>query len=183
MLGSVLEFYEECSEHTSSSSDWDYSEISNYVSTNIFNTNNKAKKKLRALLNKLRKPKKKQTSKSEKTQLVKRILCRWWYVFKQWPPEDYDYSSKLAELGLSEPKEVPGYPGLFMDSKEVIYDLRPYETAPTYNNLVRLEKSQLLGLLCSALKAQLLELQSQPYFDSCLAYDLQTQIEDLSINI
>jgi hypothetical protein len=88
--------------------------------------------------------------------LVNKLLSRWWYALDDWPPCDYDYSDKLEELklrivdreewklepdyddaGYRKVTELEGYIYVFVDSNGLVFDLRPQEGKPTFNNFIK----------------------------------------------
>ena len=129
-------------------------------------------------------PKKKTKKKEEKKNsnkilkpksiLVYQLLKRWWYALPKWPPENYDCSDKLNEKKLrvvnlidwkKESKfnennfekcfELPGFKYIFCDSQGKIYDFRPEENKPSFNNLMKLSDQKLYEYLIIALKKQI----------------------------
>lgn len=64
----------------------------------------------------------------------------------------------MDQQGLKKVFEVDNYPGVFKDSKGVLYDLRPKETCPSVANFSKKEKSELQTLLMKAYEAQLQQL-------------------------
>ena len=131
---------------------------------------NSPKKKIK------KKEEKKNTNKilKPKSILVYQLLKRWWYALPKWPPENYDCSNKLNEQKLrvvnlidwkKESKldennfekcfELPGYKFVFCDSQGKIYDFRPEENKPSFNNLMKLSDQKLYEYLIIALKKQI----------------------------
>ncbi|CEM29605.1 unnamed protein product [Vitrella brassicaformis CCMP3155] len=39
-------------------------------------------------------------SRYHKQGLVSKVLCRWWYVMPEWPPEDFDNDGELRKQKL-----------------------------------------------------------------------------------
>lgn len=74
-------------------------------------------------------------------------------------------------------KEVPGYPGLFMNHQGKVFDLRPSETCPCFDYYFRKSKRELNGILLEALEKQLEVLNKQPKIDTDLQKDLRREIE------
>ena len=112
--------------------------------------------------------------------LVNEILKRWWYALPPWPPENYDTSEKLKENKLrlvkiidwkKEPKmdkdnlekclELPGFKYVYLNTEGKIFDFRPEEGKPSYNNLKKLPDVKLHEYLAKALKGQLEELEKR----------------------
>ncbi|EGR33213.1 transmembrane amino acid transporter protein, putative [Ichthyophthirius multifiliis] len=81
--------------------------------------------------------------------LVYEVLKRWWYVIKEWPPQDYNYqlllqqhklrvlpklkfrfAPEVDENGFTKCYEILGYEGLYKDANNKFYDLRPEENKP-----------------------------------------------------
>lgn len=130
-----------------------------------------------------------------KADLVTRILVRWWYVLPEWPaPADYgqgleernlrhvDSANWLLEpvvddKGREKVREVSGYPGVFQNSKGVLFDLRDKSDCPTFNNLFSRPVSELKKLLTKALETQLADLVAQPDHDAKLAKELTRELK------
>ena len=112
--------------------------------------------------------------------LVYELLKRWWYALPPWPPQNFDTSEKLKEKKLRlvkisdwkrEPKfdkdnlekcfELPGYKYVYLNNDGKIFDLRPEEGKPSYNNLIKLPDLKLHEHLVTALKGQLAELEKR----------------------
>jgi hypothetical protein len=112
--------------------------------------------------------------------LVYELLKRWWYALPPWPPQNYDTSEKLKQNKLRlvkisdwkrEPKydndnlekcfELPGYKYVYLNNDGKIFDLRPEEGKPSYNNLIKLPDVKLHEYLVTALKGQLAELEKR----------------------
>ena len=137
---------------------------------------------------------KKKTSLKPKGILVYEILERWWYALPSWPPENYDTSGKLKENKLRlvkitdwkrEPKkdkdnfekcfELPGYKYVYLNTDGKVFDFRPEEGKPCYNNLIKLPDIKLYEYLVKALKAQLEELEKR---NSVNENDLRKKIKE-----
>ena len=114
------------------------------------------------------------------SKLVNELLCRWWYALPHWPPENHDISLKLKENklrliniqdwkkeskydenGFEKCFELPGYKYILLDSNGKTYDFRPQEGKPTYNNLIKLPRKKICGLLIKALQNQLSEINQR----------------------
>ena len=99
----------------------------------------------------------------------------------QWPPSNYDYSSKLlkqklVEVPIEKWMDTPDfigddvklkkvylfkhYPGVFEDSKGQMYDLRPYETCPNIRNFSKIHPIKLMEMLKEAYQMQITELET-----------------------
>jgi hypothetical protein len=122
-------------------------------------------------------------SRSTKEQVAVELLCRWWYVFPDWPPADPEgMARKLAERGLREVSiqewewvpelddkgrkkvyELTQFKGVFRSSDGAKHDLRPMESCPSYNNMMRKEISELYSLLVKAYEGQLKDLDNSKY--------------------
>jgi len=109
-----------------------------------------------------------------KENLVSEVGARWWYVLPEWPPVGHNYSDDLFrnslrlvdqarfqiepeedKEGLKKVYEVECYPGVFSDSKGILYDLRPYDCCPSLNNLMKKSVGELKDLAKEAIKKQL----------------------------
>jgi hypothetical protein len=115
-----------------------------------------------------------------KQKLVATLLCRWWYVLPPWPPEDYKYDDALAhrnlrrvsvnnfhneaefdERGFQNVYELTHFRGLFRAANGTLFDLRPIEGRPSYDQLMLKSKPELYRLLIAAYDAQLQELLAE----------------------
>ena len=173
-----------------SSSSESYSESSNHSA-----------KKIKSSSKPKSKPKKesenastKKTTLKPKGSLVYDLLERWWYALPTWPPENYDTSEKLKENKLrlvkisdwkKEPKldkdnyekcfELPGFKYVYLNTDGKVFDLRPEEGKPSYNNLKKLSDVKLSEYLVKALKNQLDELEKR---NSVLEKELRKNIKE-----
>jgi hypothetical protein len=129
-----------------------------------------------------------------KADLVTKVLVRWWYVLPDWPPAA-DYAPLLAaknlrlvdsgawlqepqfDQGREKVREVPGYAGVFQNSKGLLFDLRDQSTCPSFSNLFAKPVSELRRLLATALEKQLEELKAQPDCDPKLAKQLSKELQ------
>ena len=124
----------------------------------------------------------KKTILKRKKYYVHQLLQRWWYSLPMWPPENYDISEKLREnnLRLVEEKnwkkeaeinsdnykkciELPGYKYVYLTKDGKIYDFRPEEGKPTFNNLMKLSDIELHQHIVNALRKQLDELEKKNF--------------------
>ena len=125
--------------------------------------------------------------------LVYELLERWWYALPDWPPTNYDATEKLRENKLRlvkindwkrEPKykdnfekcmEIPGFKYVYLNSEGKVFDFRPEESKPSYNNLRKLSDIKLSEYLVIAYKGQLEELEKR---NSILEKDLRNIIKE-----
>ena len=124
----------------------------------------------------------KKTILKRKKYYVHQLLQRWWYSLPMWPPENYDTSEKLREnnLRLVEEKnwkkeaeinsdnykkciELPGYKYVYLTKDGKVYDFRPEEGKPTFNNLMKLSDIELHQHIVNALRKQLDELEKKQF--------------------
>ena len=128
-----------------------------------------------------------------KGNLVYELLERWWYALPDWPPDNYDVTQKLRENKLRlvkindwrrEPKykdnfekcmELPGFKYVYLNSDGKVFDFRPEEGKPSYNNLMKLSDVKLSEYLVIAYKGQLEELEKR---NSILEKDLRNIIKE-----
>jgi hypothetical protein len=120
----------------------------------------------------------KKTLRSPKEMVVAELLCRWWYVFPDWPPDDKEfYQKELDRLGYRQvrieewewvPEEVDGkkkayamsqFRGCYRTQDGTLVDCRPRDTCPCYTTMMQKDMTTLLGLLVKAYEGQLAELQ------------------------
>ena len=116
----------------------------------------------------------KRTILKRKKYYVYQLLKRWWYALPPWPPENIDVSEKLKKnkLRLIEEKnwkkeveinsddfkkciELPGYKYVYITKEGKVYDFRPEEGKPSFNNLMKLNDIELHQYIVKGLKAQL----------------------------
>lgn len=122
-------------------------------------------------------------NRSYKDQMISEFLCRWWFVWPDYPPVNFDYTTaldqaKLREVNVErwedEPKMERGYmkcyqlstfPGMFRCADQKLHDLRPEKDKPSYNYLAAKPDREIGQLLIQAYKNQLAELKKSPYID------------------
>ena len=130
-----------------------------------------------------------------KHELVYEILVRWWYCMEDWPPVNYDYNPLLSEQklrvvkdnfnqepeldlnGFQKVKELPGFPGMFVNSKGNTYDLRDRNQCPSFSNLKKKDVSYLVKLQCTAQEKQKEELSICDHPDAALELELGKLLE------
>ena len=132
-----------------------------------------------------------------KKYYVHQLLQRWWYALPLWPPENYDTSEKLKEnkLRLVEEKnwkkeveinsddfkkcvELPGFKYVYITKEGKIYDFRPQEGKPSFNNLMKLNDIELHQYIVKALKNQLDELEKKQFYsEKNLRTDIKNQLK------
>ncbi|CAI2362822.1 unnamed protein product [Moneuplotes crassus] len=161
----------------------------------------KSKEEKKINVGKIKKPLSRSKTKSSKNKsksltkedLVSEVGARWWYVLPDWPPADHDYSDGLSkrklrkvddsrfkleqeidENGLQKVQEIECYPGCFQDSKGIIHDLRPQDSCPSINNLMKKTTSELKELAIKAIKIQLEQC------DDTIREELKEKLEKLS---
>lgn len=145
----------------------------------------------------------KRTILKRKEYYVHQLLQRWWYALPVWPPENFDTSDKLREnkLRLVDEKnwkkevelnsdnfkkciELPGYKYVYLTKDGKIYDFRPEENKPTFNNLMKLNDIELHQYLVNALKKQLEELEKRNFFsEKKLRVNIRDQLKIAKINL
>jgi hypothetical protein len=107
---------------------------------------------------------------------IREVLCRWWYCMPDWPPpldwpavlkskgyrevqvHEWEASEDLVD-GFRKAYPIGHYPGLFRNAKGDIVDCRPQESCPSFNNMCRKSKSELLTLLSCAFANQVAALE------------------------
>lgn len=114
-------------------------------------------------------------NRAPKEKLVAELLCRWWYVLPDWPPNDEGYYRaqlkkrslrrvEIAEWETEPDKDSKGlrkvfalgqFPGVYRDSAGQLHDLRPQDTCPCFNNFMNKGILELLELLAGAYKNQI----------------------------
>ena len=145
----------------------------------------------------------KRTILKRKKYYVHQLLQRWWYALPQWPPEILDVSEKLKEnkLRLVEQKnwkkevelnsddyikciELPGYKYVYITKEGKIYDFRPQEGKPSFNNLMKLNDIELHQYIVKALKNQLNDLEKKNFFsEKKLRNDIRYQLKIAKNNL
>ncbi|UKK01263.2 hypothetical protein MACK_002076 [Theileria orientalis] len=117
-----------------------------------------------------------------KDWLIARLLCRWWYVFPDWPPQDFDFDAELEKRkfraykveefeekdnidkdGYTKVYQVTAFPGVYRDYNGVAHDLRPLEGKPCYNNYSKFSESKLFELVEKGIRKQLEILSTSKY--------------------
>jgi len=132
-----------------------------------------------------------------KGKVVTELLCRWWYVLPDWPPDDEDYyraelnrlslrrvrveewewAPKIDKNGFHKVYELSQFRGLFRNSSGQLYDLRPRDTCPCFNNLFKKDIGELLQLLTLAYQNQLADLNESKCDESKLEAKLRSRLE------
>jgi hypothetical protein len=133
---------------------------------------------------------------SIKEQLVADLLCRWWYVMPDWPPDDeayfqaelekrnlrkvpleeWDWEPEVDKNGRAKVYELSQFKGLFRDVSGELRDLRPKDSCPCFSNYMKKEVTELYDLLVVALENQLKDLVNSKYNESQLEAELKTMI-------
>lgn len=122
---------------------------------------------------------KNQISLKTKETLVYVLLKRWWYAIDiEWYKsdksiEDLLLDNKLRKVEVSNWKiednevngmkkciELKGFPYVFLDYNEKFYDLRKKENCPSFRNLMKKEKKELIELNIKAITKQIYELEN-----------------------
>ena len=145
----------------------------------------------------------KRTILKRKRYYVHQLLQRWWYALPKWPPENLDVSEKLKEnkLRLVEEKnwkkevelnsddyikciELPGYKYVYITKEGKIYDFRPQEGKPSFNNLMKLNDIELHQYIVKALTNQLNDLEKKNFFsEKKLRNDIRYQLKIAKNNL
>lgn len=135
-------------------------------------------------------------SRGAKERVVAELLCRWWYALPEWPPQDEKYyEEKLQEKGLRKVKvelwewvpehdesgrrkvyELTQYKGLFRNSAGDGIDLRPQETCPCFNNLMKKDLIELQDLLVKAYENQYKDLDNSKYEEKLLKREIMASL-------
>ncbi|SCN60731.1 conserved Plasmodium protein, unknown function [Plasmodium chabaudi chabaudi] len=137
-------------------------------------------------------------NRSPKEKLVAQLLTRWWYVLPDWPIPYYDYTKelenkklKLVSLeefedhedidknGFKKVYEISAFPGVFRDSLGTAYDLRDKETCPCYNNFIKKTDLELLQLICTAIKNQMVCLKNSVYNETYKETILEKELNEV----
>jgi hypothetical protein len=138
----------------------------------------------------------KKKERSPKEQVVVDLLCRWWYALPDWPPNDPGYykeeleKRKLRKVSIQEWEwvaeeddkgrhkvyELTQFKGIFRTSDGEKVDLRPMDSCPSFNNMVRKDLPELYSLLVTAYENQLKDLEASKYDESVLRDQLKTQL-------
>lgn len=140
--------------------------------------------------------KKNQISLKTKETLVYALLKRWWYAIDiEWYKsdkkiEDLLLDNKLRKVEVSNWKiednevngmkkciELKGFPYVFLDYNEKFYDLRKKENCPSFVNLMKKEKKELIELNIKAITKQLFELDNSK---SCYVSDISLLRSELN---
>ena len=143
-----------------------------------FDTQSSMKKKVKFYLKS-----NKRTILKRKKYYVHQLLQRWWYALPAWPPLDWDPTQKLREnkLRLVEEKnwkkevelnsdifekcvELPGFKYVYVTKEGKVYDFRPEEGKPSFNNLMKLDDIELHQNIVKALQNQLNDLNKKDFF-------------------
>ena len=88
---------------------------------------------------------------------------------------DWKKEPKLNKDNFEKCLELPGYKYVYLNTNGKVFDLRPEEGKPSYNNLIKLPDDKLYEYLIKALKAQLEDLEKK---NSVLEIDLRKKIKE-----
>jgi hypothetical protein len=191
--------YKAGSEESESSSSSSYSSVQKNKST----TKKIHKKVIKKVKKESGSSSTKKTVLKPKGVLVLELLTRWWYALPEWPPENYDVNDKLKENKLrlvkitdwkKEPKfdkdnfekclELPGFKYEYLNSDGKVFDFRPEEGKPSYNNLIKLPDIKLHEYLVKAYKAQLEELEKRnSVFEKDLIVNIKQKLDKEERNL
>ena len=193
---------EEEEDYTISKENFSNSEMEN---SKIINKN-KSRYELQKLMKKhviIYKKCNKKTILKRKKYYVLQLLQRWWYALPPWPPDNYDTTEKLRnnKLRLVEEKnwkkeveinsdnfkkcmELPGYKYVYITKEGKVFDFRPQEGKPSFNNLMKLNDIELHQYIVKALKNQLKELEkNNKYSEKILRNDINNQLKIATNNL
>lgn len=138
----------------------------------------------------------KRKDRSSKEQVVADLLCRWWYVLPDWPPNDEDfYQAELARQSLRKVSiaewewvpetdsngrrkvyELKQFRGLFRNSTGDLIDLRPKETCPCFANFMKKDVAELYEMLVVAFENQMKDLKNSKYNETQLEQELKVRL-------
>ena len=169
---------------------------------NIYKRHYENKSTMKKKINFYKKSNKK-TILKRKEYYVHQLLQRWWYALPPWPPNNYDTSQKLEEnkLRLVQEEnwkkeidinsdnykkcvELPGYKYVYITKEGKIFDFRPEEGKPSYNNLMKLSDIDLHQYIVTALKNQLNDLEKKNYYSEVkLKNDIKNQLKIAKRNL
>lgn len=79
---------------------------------------------------------------------------------------EWKLESNVNEKGFTKCIELDGYRNVYIDPSGKLYDLRPQDTKPSYNNFLKKSDRELYNLLIVALEKQLNELESGEKYSS-----------------
>ena len=125
-----------------------------------------------------------------KNELIKEIQKRWWYGMPMWPSASQNYSELLAgnnmrevpfDTFINEPEilngqqkvqRVEAFPGVYLNSKGKVVDLRDKDTKPSFVNLKKKDVAELAKILKSCLKNQIYALRDAKDYEANLDFAL-----------
>lgn len=131
-----------------------------------------------------------------KEDVVATLLCRWWYVLPDWPPQEESYyQARLSEQNLKKVHiqewewledqdkdgkwkvyELSQFRGVFRGAKGELIDLRPKETCPCFKNFMTWDMVKLYGLVVKAYEKQLEDLKNSKYKEVKLEAQLKADL-------
>jgi len=138
----------------------------------------------------------KKKQRSALDEVVAELLCRWWYVLPDWPPNDPEfYQAELHKRNLRKVKieewewvpeedsngrkkvyELCQFRGLFRSSAGELIDLRPQESCPCWENMRKKDINDLYDLLVKAYEAQLKDLENSVYDETKFKEELSSKL-------
>jgi len=134
-----------------------------------------------------------------KEQVAVELLCRWWYALPDWPPQDdegkkeiqrklkeqnlrqvsiqeWEWVPEVDDKGRKKVYELTQFRGIFRASDGTKYDLRPMDTCPSLNNMLKKDISELYKLLVKAYEGQLEDLKKSKYDETDLRNKLNVAL-------
>ena len=135
-----------------------------------------------------------------KNELIKEVQKRWWYGMPMWPSPSENYSDLLSKNNLrevtfdnfiNEPEIINGkqkvqkveaYPGVYLNSKGKVIDLRDKETKPSFVNLKKKEIGELAKVLKNCLKNQIYALREAKEYEVNLDFALTKFLRKFKTN-
>lgn len=138
----------------------------------------------------------KKRSRSEKEKAAAELLCRWWYVLPDWPPADSSYyeaeleKMRLRRVSIEEWEwvneedsqarkkayELSQFRGCFRTSDGKLVDLRPQDTKPSQQNMMKKSLSELYDLIVKAYEKQIEDLKKSPYNEDVMRMELNKKL-------
>jgi len=125
----------------------------------------------------------KRGGRTPKESVVAELLCRWWYVLPDWPPKDpefyeaeltkqnyrrvdinnWEWVPEVDDRGRKKVYELQQYRGVYRDSLGGEVDLRPRDSCPCQNNLMKKDLPDLYQMLVAAYENQVKDIENSPY--------------------
>lgn len=138
----------------------------------------------------------KKKGRDSRDEAVAELLCRWWYVLPDWPPndpayyeaeltkrrfrkvkiEEWEWVPEEDQEGRKKVYELTQFRGLYRASNGDLIDVRPQDTCPCYRNLSKKDPADVYDMLIKAYENQIEDLKNSQYDEKKLKDELNVKL-------